>query len=116
MCTQNIFMYKQNKRFQPKRKYGHFRGPRHGQFSGRQRRLPSYNPAMFVKKATETVSEEYVPTHSFADFQIHPTLKQNILSKGYKNPTPIQDMAIPALLEGKDVLVGQHEQAKPLPF
>jgi superfamily II DNA/RNA helicase len=42
--------------------------------------------------------------HTFADFQIEPKLKQNILQKGYIQPTPIQDKAIPILLNGRDVV------------
>ena len=49
--------------------------------------------------------EEYVNTHeSFNDFSITESLKKNIAYKGYTKPTPIQDQAIPAILEGKDVI------------
>jgi ATP-dependent RNA helicase RhlE len=46
----------------------------------------------------------YVPTHAFVDFNIEDTLKATIVGKGYINPTPIQDQAIPYVLEGKDVV------------
>lgn len=42
--------------------------------------------------------------HLFADFAIDPRILKNILQKGYDTPTPIQDQAIPHLLEGKDVI------------
>lgn len=46
----------------------------------------------------------YVAKHAFTDFLIEEQLKQNIVDRGYKIPTPIQDQVIPLLLEGKDVI------------
>lgn len=97
-------MYKQNNHYKQRSGNGHFRNTRHWQPSRGQRKMPVYNPAMFIKKSSDQATEEYKPKNSFANFQVHPQLKQNIASKGYKIPTPIQDMAIPALLEGKDVV------------
>lgn len=59
----------------------------------------------FINKAviTETV-EHFVPEHAFTDFQINDRLKHNIVSKGYQDPTPIQDRAIPQVLRGLDVV------------
>ncbi len=63
------------------------------------------NPMRFINKAiTVEKSEEYRPEHSFADFPIHPDLKQVIEGKGYKTPTPIQDQAIVPVLEGRDIV------------
>lgn len=50
------------------------------------------------------VSESYVPKNTFAGFDISNALKNNIASKGYTTPTPIQDQAIPAILAGRDVI------------
>lgn len=70
-----------------------------------QRPVIKYDPSMFMKKVEEQVTAQaYVPEHMFSDFAIEPQLKANIVAKGYKNPTPIQDKAIPVLLEGKDVI------------
>jgi len=59
----------------------------------------------FINKAP-TVAEEvvYVPTHTFSDFNIHETLGKNLAKKGFVHPSPIQDQAIPVLLEGKDLI------------
>jgi ATP-dependent RNA helicase RhlE len=63
------------------------------------------NPSRFIKPAQLLGEQEvYVPTHQFADFEIHPLLKENITSKGYVTPSPIQDQAIPYGLAGKDIV------------
>lgn len=46
----------------------------------------------------------YVPKIAFKDFAIDERLKANILKKDYTTPTPIQDQAMPYVLEGKDVV------------
>ncbi len=46
----------------------------------------------------------YVPKHKFADFEIDSRLKNNIISKGYVLPTPIQDQSIPVVLSGSDIV------------
>ncbi len=59
----------------------------------------------FVKKAIQTTETEvYNPTHRFADFEMHSKLKANVAAKGYVHPTPIQDGAIPHILNGRDVI------------
>ncbi len=59
----------------------------------------------FIRKgATQEQVDSFVPKFSFNDLKISKILKNNILKKGYSNPTPIQDAAIPHVLEGKDVV------------
>ena len=59
----------------------------------------------FVNKAviTEEV-EKFVPEHRFADFMVDERVKKNIADKGYIDPTPIQDRAIPHVIRGVDVV------------
>lgn len=59
----------------------------------------------FINKAviTEKV-EHFIPDHAFTDFHIDEKLKKNIVTKGYVNPTPIQDKAIPHILRGSDLV------------
>ncbi len=67
--------------------------------------VKNFNPSDFIKKVEEQIqSPVYVPTHAFSDFLIEEQVKQNIIKRGYTSPTPIQDQAIPLLLEGKDVV------------
>jgi ATP-dependent RNA helicase RhlE len=46
----------------------------------------------------------YVPTHTFAQFEIDEKLKANIIGKGYLLPTPIQDQSITHVLAGEDIV------------
>jgi ATP-dependent RNA helicase RhlE len=87
----------------PKRGGGNFR--RGGGGRGGAHRGQHIDISKFVNKAviTEKV-EHFVPEHGFIDFKINDSLKQNIITKGYKTPTPIQDRAIPHVLQGRDVV------------
>jgi ATP-dependent RNA helicase RhlE len=77
-----------------------FGGSRHAAPKGQH-----IDTARFINKAviTET-TPHYEPEHTFADFAVDVRLKQNIASKGYTFPTPIQDKAIPHILRGVDVV------------
>ncbi|MCI0597476.1 DEAD/DEAH box helicase [Candidatus Parcubacteria bacterium] len=58
-----------------------------------------------VNKAQPQEAEAlFVPTHLFGDFPIDTVLKENIASRNYEKPTPIQDEAIPHALAGEDVV------------
>ncbi len=71
---------------------------------GRGGRTEYINPDRFIKKATAAEAEAYAPTHTFADFALSPLLQANLATKGYVMPSPIQDQAIPAGLQGRDVI------------
>ncbi|MDD5152937.1 MAG: DEAD/DEAH box helicase [Candidatus Pacebacteria bacterium] len=59
----------------------------------------------FINKTVITEEAEiFTPEFLFKDFNIQEKLKQNILAKGYNEPTPIQDRVIPHILHGKDVV------------
>ena len=60
----------------------------------------------FIKKASQedqSVEKAYVSEHNFIDFPFNPQLHKNIARAGYVHPRPIQDEAIPVVMEGKDV-------------
>ena len=73
-------------------------------FSGRgiEKKL---DERLFVRKAEQQQAiEAYIPTHTFADFAFSNELKKRITERGYTIPTPIQDQAIPYVLQGQDVV------------
>jgi superfamily II DNA/RNA helicase len=72
---------------------------------GRKNMGENIDPAKFINKAiiTEEI-EHFVPEHNFSDFAITEELKQSIIKKGYKLPTPIQDRSIPYILQGSDIV------------
>jgi ATP-dependent RNA helicase RhlE len=67
---------------------------------------PTYiNPSRYVNKAVEKEDIEQVEIkNTFEDFQVHTQLMKNIRSHNYVTPTVIQDQAIPAILQGRDVV------------
>jgi len=86
---------------------GGYRGGRRGGFAGGRGGAQKQfkDVSKFINKAviTENVPN-FKPEHSFLDFKIEEKLKGNILKKGYADPTPIQDRAIPHVLVGQDVV------------
>ncbi|MFW5703558.1 MAG: DEAD/DEAH box helicase [Patescibacteria group bacterium] len=84
------------------------RYPKYATFGNRRggNKIPDPIPThLLIKKAEPVVAEDvYTPKHRFTDFAVHPQLQQTIASKKYVTPTPIQDQAIPYLLEGRDVV------------
>lgn len=72
--------------------------------TNRGKRGDYINPSRFIKAATFATAETYVATHKFADFNLVPQLKQSLGLKGFTTPTPIQDQAIPAGLDGRDII------------
>ena len=46
----------------------------------------------------------YTPTHAFKDFPVHQKIKENIIKKGYQEPTHVQDESIPYIIEGRDLI------------
>jgi ATP-dependent RNA helicase RhlE len=70
-------------------------------------RQKTFDPTNFISDMPQTIVPdikiEEVKT-SFLDFKISDKLRENIIRKGYKVPTPIQEQAIPSILEGKDLI------------
>jgi len=59
----------------------------------------------YITKAVSSFEEDkYIPKNKFSDFDVDSKLKSNILDKGYKIPTPIQDQSIPYAIQGRDVI------------
>lgn len=79
-------------------------GMRRSQAPRKQRRGQYIDPSRFVRAAVTAEAETYVPQHKFTDFALAPLLHQNLVTKGYRIPSPIQDQAIPLGLQGHDVI------------
>lgn len=82
-----------------------FQGGRSSGRSGGSRRKEHIDFTQFVKKAIKVEeTKPYDPKHLFTDFAIHEKLKANIVARDYLHPTPIQDGAIPHIINGRDVI------------
>jgi ATP-dependent RNA helicase RhlE len=80
-----------------------FGSPR--RFQQSQSRRTSIAASRYVSAAIEPSQEDaHQARHAFPDFGLNDTLVANVLAHGYTSPTPIQDQAIPLLLEGRDVV------------
>jgi ATP-dependent RNA helicase RhlE len=82
-----------------RRSAGHF-GNRRGGVRNRE----EIKHSRYIKAGIVGEAQKYEPKHKFDDFEIHEALKERIQKRGYETPTPIQDQAIPAIIEGKDVI------------
>lgn len=84
---------------------GRMRNSRGGRSGKRFAGGSSIHHSRFICKADPVFeTAPYVPTNKFSDFKINDILKSNIIKKGYVNPTPIQDVSIPFVLDGRDVV------------
>ena len=59
---------------------------------------------ILVKKAIPQAIEDYTPKMNFTQHGLHPKIITSLELKGYTQPTPIQDKAIPHIMESKDIL------------
>jgi superfamily II DNA/RNA helicase len=79
---------------------------RNARFTGQtNRRSTTINPEKFVNRATAEVTPEvFVPRHDFDHFPFDARILANLKSRGYVQPTPIQDEAIVPILAGRDLV------------
>ena len=76
---------------------------RRGNFRGQM--IKTFDPSQIASLPPQTIEDnKYVVINKFSDFFLSEILKANICSKGYKDPTPIQDQTIPVILAGKDII------------
>ena len=83
-----------------------FSGPSQSksQRKGRQPKKDYIHPSKFVRLAKPQAQDTYVSLHRFVDFEIAPLIRSNLENMGFKDPSPIQDQAIPPALSGKDIV------------
>ncbi|HEX4774876.1 MAG TPA: DEAD/DEAH box helicase [Candidatus Saccharimonadales bacterium] len=82
--------------------YQNKRPDRHGR--GQARRKDYIHPSRFIQSAKPQTATQYSPAHTFAEFALNPLIKSNLTRMGFTDPSPIQDQAIPAGLQGRDVV------------
>ena len=59
----------------------------------------------FISKAVpQAPADAFKPEYTFSELPINDNLKRAIARRGYSDPTPIQEKAIPAVLSGRDVI------------
>ena len=69
------------------------------------RRNSSFDPSMLIQQAVNLPEKPaYIAKNSFADFDVCTPIKEAILYRGYETPTPIQDQAIPLIINGEDII------------
>lgn len=91
----------QRQRFNPRHRFQR----RNNMKSINSRELMDAIRAVEVMQKGKEVSEEVVvPTGTFEKYHLAPQLLGNIVHKEYANPTPIQEQAIPFILDGRDVI------------
>lgn len=71
---------------------------------GRQPKKDYIHPSRFIQSSKSATGVTYQPTHTFADFAMHPIIRKNLLQMGFETPSPIQDQTVPAGLAGRDVV------------
>lgn len=82
---------------------GGFSGGRRGGSRGPIKKF--IHPSKFTNKAVTKEDETpYESKHEFTDFPFGAQLQHNISKKGYKTPSPIQDQAIPHIVNGSDII------------
>ena len=69
-----------------------------------KKKISTIDPSLLRSRPETQEPVSFEATLPFSEMSIHPLLKQNIQSKGYSYPTEIQQRAIPALIEGADMI------------
>ncbi|WP_196887433.1 DEAD/DEAH box helicase [Aureivirga sp. CE67] len=70
----------------------------------RKKMVSSIDPKTLVKKANFKKEKKYISSITFKDLNLHHKLEKNIIYKGYKKPTEIQEKSIPSLISKKDLI------------
>ncbi|MCB8964909.1 MAG: DEAD/DEAH box helicase [Bacteroidales bacterium] len=69
-----------------------------------QSKNSSIDPKLFVKKAVAQEVIKHTPTQLIEELPVNPKIVSNLLKKGFKNPTEIQEKTLDAILEGRNLL------------
>ena len=110
MFRDRKFMYKNHTSRSRNQRSGNSHSRFHSNNRGRGQRKKrpesNLNIEAFIQKASVRVPEKVIVNKhaSFSEFNLHESIQKNLLTRKYQTPTPIQDQAIPAVLEGRDII------------
>ncbi|NOU19038.1 MAG: DEAD/DEAH box helicase [Bacteroidales bacterium] len=81
------------------------KSPARNKFSSNKKgNTKSLNPNLFIKKAEMQEEKKYKSLQLIQDLPVNQRIIANLLKKGYKTPTEIQDKTIEALLSGRNLM------------
>lgn len=86
------------------RPQGGSQGSRFSSYNRNKKQIKKLDSTLFVKSAMPLSQVEVLSDAKFTDFALSEKLQRNIAEHGYTTPTPIQEKAIPFILEGRDVI------------
>jgi ATP-dependent RNA helicase RhlE len=69
-----------------------------------KKKVSSINPSHLIKKATDIKEEKFNPSKTFEEMNLQKKLKENLVRKGFLNPTQIQEETIEHLTEGRNLV------------
>lgn len=70
-----------------------------------KRKQPSFDPSQFINKNPVEIKEvPYEAKYTFKNFGLHADIVKTVEKQGITSPSPIQDQAIPLIMEGKDLI------------
>jgi len=101
-------MYSSQRQHSRRQNSTHYSGQRRSSQRQRGPKKDYIHPSRFIKAAVPVEEALYQSTHEFPDFGMNPLLLANLARRGFINPSPIQDQAIPLGLEGRDVIGIAH--------
>ena len=78
--------------------------PAHGQHNNRKQKQSTLDNRIFTQKAKPLVEHSYSPETSIASLPIDKRIIDNLLLKGYRQPTEIQEKSFVPLSKGKNII------------
>ena len=102
----NIFIMENNgsPRRRRQRVFEHKSPARNKVSNNKNGNTKSLNPNLFIKKAEMQEEKKYKSSQLIQDLPVNQRIIANLLKKGYKTPTEIQDKTIEALLSGRNLM------------
>jgi ATP-dependent RNA helicase RhlE len=82
-----------------------YKSPTRSRFSDNKKsNTKALNPNLFIKKAEMQEEKKYKSAQLIHELPVNPRIIANLLKKGYKTPTEIQDKTIEPILNGRNLM------------